>query len=289
VLVRTGKVPVIASVPTLAQFDRMIAKLTVDGKDVWIDPSDENGQYGIAFAGQDNLVLPVERNGAELGKRPPLDPSTSISATTAQYALAANGDLDAKYKYELTGWFADRASDELRPLKGENLTRFFQRAASRLSASAIDKKHEVGDTLSVTGPIAVAHDVAVKGYSEAQGTFRVFELPPSTLDLADDLPSAGVSTRRYPLWIGTGRTQKEDLSIAVPAGWKVAYVPPKLAGTAEGISYDTHCEASGQTVTCHTEVTLDKLDLAPEKYGAFRDAMNKLRAYERRIVLLEKA
>ncbi|HUS29814.1 MAG TPA: DUF3857 and transglutaminase domain-containing protein, partial [Kofleriaceae bacterium] len=54
VLVRTGKVPVISSVPTLAQFDRMIAKLDVGSKDVWLDPSDENGQYAVAFAGQDN-------------------------------------------------------------------------------------------------------------------------------------------------------------------------------------------------------------------------------------------
>ena len=60
----------IASVPTVAQFDRMIAKLDVGGKDVWLDPSDEHGQYGVAFAGQDNLVLPLDKGGSELGARP---------------------------------------------------------------------------------------------------------------------------------------------------------------------------------------------------------------------------
>src|SRR5204863_8928486 len=63
VLVRTGKVPVVAKVPTLAQFDRMIAKLDIGGKEVWLDPNDEHGQYGIAFAGQDNLVLPFDKGG----------------------------------------------------------------------------------------------------------------------------------------------------------------------------------------------------------------------------------
>jgi hypothetical protein len=286
--VRTGKVPVVAIVPTLAQFDRMIARLAVDGKDVWLDPSDDNGQYGLAFAGQDNLVLPIQRNGAELGKRPPLDPSSSLSHTEARFTLSANGQIDGRYTYRLSGWFADRASDELRPLKGENLARWFARSAAELSASATDKGHQVGDTLSVSGPIEITHDVSAPGYAEAQGGFRVFELPPPTLDLADDLPSARLTKRKYPLWIGTPRTQKSDILVAVPTGWKVAYVPPKLEGSAEGITYRDGCEATGQTIVCHSEVTVDKLELAPEQYAGLRDALSKLRAYERHIVLLTR-
>lgn len=142
--------------------------------------------------------------------------------------------------------------------------------------------------LSVAGTIDITHDVKVPGYAEAQGSFRVFELPPPTLDFADALPSASLTRRKYPLWIGTPRTQRADISVAVPAGWKVAYVPPPLEGSADGIRYEATCSAAGQTVTCHTEVTLDQLDLAPEQYAGLRDALTQLRAYERRIVLLTK-
>jgi hypothetical protein len=289
VLVRTGKVPVIASVPTVAQFDRVIAKVNADGKEVWLDPTDQDGQYGIAFAGQDNLVLPLEKKGTELGARPPLDPSTSISNTTATYVLSANGDLDAKYGYALSGWYADRASSELRPLQGENLSQFFQQQAAQLAASGVDKDHKVGDTLSVSGPIAVAQHVSVPGYSAAQGEYRVFELPPVALGVADEAPSAGTTTRKYPLLVGTPRIQKGDITVQVPSGWKVSYVPPKLEGSAEGVSFTSACETAGQTVTCHHEVKLDKLVVAPEQYPAFRAAITKLEAYERRIVLLTKA
>lgn len=288
VLVRTGKVPVLDSVPTIAQYDRMIARLSVGGKDIWLDPSDENGQFGIAFAGQDNLVLPLERKGAEVGRRPPLDPSTSIAHTTATFTLSPNGDLEATYQHDLTGWYADRASGELRPLKGEHRVRYFQQAASGLSASAIAKSHEVGDTMSVSGPLKVAQRVTIPGYSEAQGKFRVFELPPSALDLTDDIPSASLAERKYPMWIGTPRTKKHDISVQVPAGWKVAYVPPELSGAVDGIKYTSKCEAIERTIKCQTEVAVDKLELAPDKYAGYRDALAKLRAYERRIVLLTK-
>ena len=289
VLVRSGKVPVIQSVPTIAQFDHIVAKLTVDKKDVWLNPSDENGQYDFVLAGQDSLVLPLEKGGSELGQRPAMDPSTSVSHVTAKYVLNGNGDLDATYNYEMTGWFANRASGELRPLKGENLDKFFQHAAGELSASAIDKGHEVSDTMSVNGPMSVTHKVSVPGYSAAQGNFRNFEMPPVTLGFAEDAPSASLSKRKYPLWVGAPRTEKGDVTVQIPAGWKVAYVPEKMEGSAAGVSYSSACEATGQTVSCHDEIKLDKLVLGNDQYGAFHDALAKLQAYERRVVLLTKA
>jgi transglutaminase-like putative cysteine protease len=288
VLVRTGKVPVLDGVPTVAQFDRMIAKVVIGGKDLWLDPSDEHGQFGIAFAGQDNLVLPLGRGGGELGKRPLLEPSTSIAHTTATFSLAGNGDLDATYRHAFTGWYADRASQTLRPLKGEHLTRFFQQEAATIAASAIASGHDVGDTLSVSGPLEVDQRVKIPGYAEAQGTFRVFELPFSPLDLVDDIPQAGLETRKYPMWIGTPRTRKHDVTLEVPAGWKIAYAPPELKGAAEGIAFASTCKDEGRRVTCASEVTVDRFDVAPDKYAGYRDALAKLRAYERRIVLLIK-
>jgi hypothetical protein len=288
VLVRSGKVPVVASVPTVAQFDRVIAKLDIDGKDVWVDPSDEHGQYGVAFAGQDNLVLPLDKAGSELGSRPPLDPSTSISTRKAAFVLAPNGDLQASYSYDLTGFYANRAQAELRPLKGELLDRYFQGSASALSATALSKKYEVSDTQSVTGAVTVKQDASARGYSTAQDKFRVFELPRVTLDVAEAEPSASLSTRKTPLFVGTPRTERGEISVQVPTGWKVTYVPPKLEGKADGLRYAAGCEASGQIVTCTSEIVLDKLVVPTDKYAAFREALTKLRAYERRIVLLTR-
>lgn len=289
VLARSQLVPVITSVPTIAQFDRMLVTLDVDGKETWLGAGDENAQYGVAFSGQDNAVLPLEKGGSEIGHRPPLDPSTSVSHVAATFTLGANGDLDAKYTYEMTGWYADRASGELRPLKGQNLDQFFQNGAGALSAAAVDKGHEVSDTMSVTGPIKVTQHVSVPGYSAAQSTFRVFEMPPVTLGVAAELPSAGLNARKYPLSVFAPRTEKGDVTVQIPVGWKVSYVPPKLEGNADGISYSSSCEAAGQNVTCHDEIKLDKIVVSPEKYPAFHDAMTKLEAYERRIVLLTKA
>ncbi|HEY0255587.1 MAG TPA: DUF3857 and transglutaminase domain-containing protein [Kofleriaceae bacterium] len=289
VLVRSGQVPVIQSVPTLAQFDHIVAKLAVGSAEVWLNPSDENGQYDFVIAGQDNLVLPLEKNGAELGKRPASDPAKSIAKTTAKFKLAANGDLEGNYVYELTGAFAERASTELRPLKGESLDKFFQHAAGELSALAVDKGHEVSDTLAVAGGMQVKQNVTVPGYAMAQGNFRNFELPPVTLSLADDVPNAGLSKRTTPMWIGAPRTTSGDITVDVPAGWKIAYVPEKLEGTADGVTYSSSCQAQGQTVTCHDEIKLDKLALEASQYGAFHDAIAKLQAYERRVVLLTKA
>ncbi len=286
VLVRTGQVPVIASVPTIAQFDRMVAKMTADGKEVWLDPDDEHGQYGLVAYGQANLVLPIEKGGAELGQRPALDPSTSVAKQTIKYVLSANGDLEMEHAVEATGTYATQLQEELRPLKGENLDRWFQRQAAGSSAAAVDKGHQVGDTSSVTGAFTMSQKVSIPGYSQAQGTFRVLELPSMAIGM--DVPSTGLSERKYPLFVGSPRTEQGEVSVQVPAGWKVAYVPGKLEGNAEGAKYTAECTASGQTVTCKGEITLDKIIVPTDKYVALHDAMAKLQAYERRVVLLTK-
>jgi hypothetical protein len=233
-------------------------------------------------------VLPLDKGGVELGARPALEPSTSISSTKATYTLSANGDLSAKYTYELSGWYADRAQGHLRPLKGELADKFFQQEAAGVAASALDKGHTVSDTHSVTGSVNVTQDVSIPGYSSAQANMRVFELPPVALSVADDEPSASLSTRKTPLWVGVPRTERGEMTVQIPAGWKVAYVPPKLEGSAEGVKYSSECTANGQTVTCKGEIVLDKLVVPADKYGAFRAALTKLQAYERRVVLLQK-
>jgi hypothetical protein len=117
---------------------------------------------------------------------------------------------------------------------------------------------------------------------------RVFELPPISLSVANDEPSASLSTRKTPLWVGVPRIERGDISVQIPAGWKVAYVPAKLEGKAEGLKYTSECKAEAQTVSCSAEITLDKMTVPADKYSAFRDALTKLQAYERRVVLLQK-
>lgn len=289
VLVRTGHVPVLADVPTLAQFDKMVATLSIGGKDIWLQPTSEHARFDAAYAGQDNLVLPVQRGGAELGRRAALEPSSSISKVTAKYTLAPNGDLDAAFAYDLSGAFAETASEQLRPLKGENLEQYFQNAAGHAGAGAVDKKHAIDAFDGIDGTVHVDQEVRIPGYVQTQGNFRVLELPSPTLAVASQLPPMGLSERKYPLYLGTPKTHVFEVSIGIPAGWKVAYVPETIEGSAEGLAYKEACTATGQEVTCHAELAVSKLSLPADKYRPFYEALAKRRAYERRVVLLTKA
>jgi hypothetical protein len=113
-------------------------------------------------------------------------------------------------------------------------------------------------------------------------------MPSPSLDLASSLPPVGLSERKYPLYLGTPKTHVSDVSLAVPAGWKVAYLPPKLSATADGLAYTEECSANGSAIACHAELAVSKISLPADKYAAFHESMMKRGAYERRVVLLEK-
>jgi transglutaminase-like putative cysteine protease len=281
------QVPVLEGVPTLAQFDRLIARVTVGGKEVWVDPADDSGQFGAALAGQDNLTLALAP-GARPAARPALDPAASVAQVAASYQLNDKGDLSAQYQFGVTGSFAGAATRTLRALKGENLAHFFQEATARVSAAATDAGHEVGDLTAVSGAIRITHKLRAPAYAPPQGRFQVFQLPPATLGFVEDLPPVGLPKRSDPLWVGTPRTLVADVAVTIPAGWKVAYVPPALAGSAPGITYASKCAAKQGTITCHEEIKLDRMQISPEQYAGFHDAFAKLDDYSQRVVLLNR-
>jgi len=288
VLTRTGHVPVLSGVPTVAQFDHLLVALDLDGHEVWLDPSDENGQFGLAYAGQESLSLKLAPAVSEPFVRPAHAPAESVARVNVRLALGQNGDLDADYRYELSGYYATRASDTLRPLEGEPLARFFQSAAIGVAATALDRSHRVGDTRTVLGAISVSQRVLAPGYAPAQAQFRVVELPSIPLSLADDVPSPSLSTRNDPLYVGVPRSSDVELTLQVPPGWRVAYAPPKLDGTALGIAYTSECRAAAQSVTCHNHVALDQIVVPSESYPGFREALSRLNGYDRRVVLLTR-
>ena len=233
-------------------------------------------------------MLPLEKGGSELGPRPALDPSTSISSTKATYTLSANGDLEAKYTYDAHRLVRRRAEGELRSAQGRALDRYFQQQAAGSSAAAVDKGHRQRHA-SVTGAFTVTHDVAMPGYSQAQANVPRVRAAAGGARRRDDEPSTQPVDAQAAAVVGLPRTERGEISVQIPAGWKVAYVPPKLEGAAEALQYSSECTAAGQTVTCKGEIKLDKLVVPTDKYPAFRDAMTKLQAYERRVVLLVKA
>jgi hypothetical protein len=289
VLVRTGGVPVVESVPTVAQFDQMIVRLSVAGRPpLWLDPLDEHGQFALGFAGQDNLVLPLVADGGAPVVRPPLAADSSLAHASQDYVLRSNGDLDARQSYAVSGWFARAASERLRALKGENLQRYFQQLAAEFSPAALDAEHQVGDLESVSGPIAIAQHIAVPGYAPAQGRFRVFELPPSAVPFLD-LPDASLDQRKYPLWLGTPRTLVQDVTLALPAEWTVVYAPAAIERSVPGLRYRSSCKVAGPRLTCHSELAVERLQIAGAAYQALHRTMAERDDYRRRVVLLQRA
>jgi len=286
VLGRTAGVPVIESVPTLAQFDHLLARLTVGGQAVWVDPSSKDAQWGIAYVGEDNLVLPLGAGALE--RRPLPDPAMSTAKSDETYTLDERGDLAASVRYSATGWYANAVAGALKPLKGDRLEQHFQEATAVVSAAALDQGHTLSDLTSVVGPLEVSHRYSAPGYAPAQGSFRVIELPPETLAAFDDLPSTGQARRQYALTVSPPRTVERNVTVKLPAGWKVAWVPPALDGAEAGLRWHTSCEPKAQVVECHERVAIEAKEIPADQYPAFHAAIARLDQYRERVILLTR-
>jgi transglutaminase-like putative cysteine protease len=286
--VRGRAVPVVDAVPTLAQFDRLIARVTLAGAPVWVDPSDTYAQLGGANAGFGQSALVLVPGKSALERRPLAAPEASTAHVASQVVLDEGGALTVTYRYSFTGVLATSVERALRVLKGELLDKHFQNAAVAVSAAAVDVSHKVGNLASVSGPVEVTHVVRIPAYAPAQGDLRVVELPVPSLEDAAQLPSPGTAGRRTPMFLGTPRAFVADTTLALPAGWKVAAFPPALDGGSAGIHYQSSCTLEGRSLRCHQEVQLTSLFISAADYASYHAALVRLDDYQHRVVLLAR-
>ncbi len=288
VFARGRGVPVLEAVPTLGQFDQLLAQVAIGGNQLWLNPAYPFAQIDVSATGQDSHVLLLDVRGGALEYRPALSPDSSTYTLHKTLSINPRGDLDARFRLEPSGWFASMAQQLLRSRKGEYMDQFFQGAAVDVAPSAESVKHTVGDLESVVGPVVISQQVAARGYAQAQGRFRVIELPPAPFDPSMFAPPVGQQKREYPLWVGPPRTEKIELSIKLPAGWKVAFRPPDLETEAPGIRYSSKCKAERRVVTCHRVLTLDREQVKPSDYASFRKALTQTGEYDQRVLLLRR-
>jgi transglutaminase-like putative cysteine protease len=286
--VRGRAVPVVEAVPTLAQFDRLIARVTLAGAPVWVDPSETYAQLGSAAAGVGQSALVLVPGKSALERRPMVAPEASSARVTSQVVLDENGTLTVTYRYSFTGVLAAELERALRVLKGELVDKYFQTAALSVTSAAVDVSHKTSNLGSVSGPVEVTHVVRVPAYAPAQGDLRVVELPPPSLENAAQLPSPGTAGRRSGMYLGTPRSFVADTTLALPAGWKVAAFPPALDGGSAGIHYKSSCTLEGRSLHCHQEVQLTALQITAEDYTGYHAALVRLDDYQHRAVLLAR-
>jgi hypothetical protein len=284
-----------STVPTLAQFDHMIAAVDGPGGRVYLDLTAELTPYGeLPPAEQGSFAVVVHPDGTAENVTLPADSAgANRSETSLVGALSPDGIF--------TGWFTDWSSGS----QQYDLRTSFSRTLAPterqrlISALANDLfQGAVGDTLELFDGRDLGTQPRLKLFlrgarmTHSSGKTEILTLPLRNYVLLDLVAKVQEHVpRRFPIDIGEvvgPMTTVGELEVTLPAGW-TAHLPANVSATSEFGSYAAEYAQTGRVLRVVRRMTGRKGIAPPDHVQALIAWLRAVSTDDVRYIVLEHA
>ena len=280
------------SVPTLKQFTRILVALPDGGSYRFLDPFLDDVSYGFVRWGRGNTSLVVRDDGSgELVLVPGFRASENHSRQNMLVTIDSDGNARVRASCELTGYFDRKARRDLKDATTPEEQKLFDTAANLVSAGASDASHSHSDLTDLTEPVTVLQNVEAEGFAVRQGDMMIVHLPPFPHSFASMGVYPSLAERRHSFEVPCEFRSDLEISLSLPEGYDVAWLPEDVALTSADAVLELTCESyeDQHTVVWKRSVTVNERSIAVDNYGEFKESYDTLISPKNRLILLKKA
>jgi transglutaminase-like putative cysteine protease/tetratricopeptide (TPR) repeat protein len=212
-----------SSVPSPASFNHLITRLSLNGKDVWLDSTAEVGTWGALLKpirDQDALVVPAAPPAVVV--HTPVDlPFPQTATTTLDGSLDKDLTSDSKFTLVLHDDDELVLRSVLRTVSPSDYGTFVQLMMSGMGFGGTTSEPEIDHIEDPSHPLQIAfhyHRVKEKDWGENRITaaFQPISLPNFT---ADQPPTSTIQ-------LGSQRSETSTVTLQLPEGWNAELPAP---------------------------------------------------------------
>jgi hypothetical protein len=281
--------------PSLTQFDHVIAVVERDGRRTYTDLTADLVPYGeipISYQGSFGVIVRPDGSAEELTfpKAPVAANSTRIRFVGQ---LDEEGLFNGQYVEEATGASAGQLRDSFRhPIDSTTRTN----AANTVARKFFDGA--TGDSLTGFNGMDLAATpsmrLLIRGgrAAESAGGSMILRLPLANMRVMSDAAREleNEPKRRFPIDAGQFWGHKEsttEFRMTLPAGW-TARLPRSVSATSDFGSYSSEYRQEGNELLILRKITGSSSILPPESIGSLIGWLKAVAADDARMILLEK-
>jgi tetratricopeptide (TPR) repeat protein len=222
------------AVPSPASFNHLITHLKLNGRDVWLDSTEEVAPYRMVYAGlRDREALVVPPTGAPMLEKTAADPPfMSYQTWTATGSLDANGTSDSKITVVSRGDGELVLRAVVRQLGPAQYDEFAQRLVGAMGYAGTSSHPEFGRTDDLNDPFTMSFDYHREKNGDWDDLKIIPQLAPMSLPTVDEKepPVATID-------LGAPRTEMSTAEMKLPTGWK-AELPEAVHERTAFATYD---------------------------------------------------
>jgi hypothetical protein len=254
---------------SLSQFDYVVALVTVNKKDIFLDATDINLPFDmLPKECLNHKGFLVAKN--QFGWVPVVAAQREKITVDANVTLAADGSLNGQIKFARYGY----AAYDARALYNKNgEASFFASSLHNKAWNVTQRKIE--DISDLSKPVSETYDVNIPDHATLSGT--TIYINPHIFLKEESNPFTSPS-RRYPIDFGLLKDHMAVTTITLPDGYDLETIPENKVITLPQNSAKCtfNFTKAGNKITVMSRLQINKTLLQPEEYQPLKELYTRL-------------
>ena len=270
---------------SLSNLGGRVALVKLNGKDIYLQPGVRFCPYGLMrWTNTSTDALKMDKKGGTFVTVPPLTNERSLTHRVATMELTDEGSLKGELLVEFQGQEAlEHRLDALDSDEAGRKKDLEDEVKAWLPGGANVKMTSVQGWEAPEEPLVAKFDVTIAGYASSVGKRLLMQ---SLLFQADQKDAFKHAERKYPVYFPYAFTERDRVTIKLPAGYKLETVPAKQD---VGIGYARYQSASatdGKVLVSERALGFNAIYVQLPGYAELKDFMSKIQANDEQQVVL---
>jgi hypothetical protein len=269
------------------QLDAELAMVSVNGKDVYLDPGTKFCPYGLVrWMYTSTMALKPEKKTANFNMVPTSSPAQALTRRTGEFSLSAEGGLSGQLIAEYKGQEALELRLDSLETDDAGRTKSLEESLKGLlpdgaSVKLVDAKGWAG----TDEPLIATYKIDVPSFATFAGKRALL---PSFLFDVKQLDAFKHAERKYPVYFAYPYAEIDTVNITLPPGYKVESLPVKNKITPEFASYQSIAQQSGEKLNLQRMLVVSGIFFSLDHYPELKDFFNKVQAGDEQQAVLSE-
>ncbi|HKW74590.1 MAG TPA: DUF3857 domain-containing protein [Terriglobales bacterium] len=269
------------------QLDSEIAVVTVNGKDVYLDPATKFCPYGLLrWTRTSTTALKLDKKGGTFIEVPSAPYNKAVLLRVADLTLSPDGS--AHGTVQVTFNETEALEHRLDALDSDEAGR------KKSLEDEIEESLPSGASAKLTGsenwddarkPLIANFHVEIPAYASAAGK-RL--LMPAFLFQTKQMSAFKHAERKYPVYFSYAFEEADKVSVKLPAGYSVEDVPPKQVASIGYAAYQNLIQFNGTQLVSQRVLQVNGIFFTLDRYPTVKDFFNKVQEGDEEQTILKE-
>jgi len=268
--------------------DANVVLVKLNGKDLYFDPGGAFTPYGLLTWSETGVRgLKLDKDGGTWITTTLPASSESQIKRAATLTLSDNGDMEGKLTVTYTGLAAMYYRLENRNEDDVARKNFLEDVIKGQIAGASEAQlMNQPDWSHSEPPLVTEFEIKIPGWASSAGKRTML---PAGVFTAYEKKLFEQEHRVHPVYFEYPYEKSDDVSIALPSGWKVSSLPQPATADGHIVVYNMTVENSQGVLHVSRKLTFDVLLLEPKYYPALRNFFQTVRSGDEGQIVLQPA